>query len=457
MSFFKSPFKRSNTSIIRRVNAWYSGFILLILLGFFGLALLLTSSFATSVDQSFLQEEAIETAQNLAEDEDDLEGFDDGIYYSIYNDRNQSLQSFFPSDFDSSLPYSNGQVLESRGNQHNYYYIDTKIPGSNHWLRAVTSQGNSNPELQLFLLTLAGIAPFLIAIVSWGGYRILKTAFRPVEAIGQTANRIRLSQDFSQRIPQSQQNNELTQLAATINHMLETVESTFKREQQLTNDVSHELRTPLTVILSESQYGRDYAQTLEEAQESNGIIHRQALHMKNLVEQILELARLEEGHPVETQLLDFSLLVKEKASDFRRMLETDGITVDIDIQSNIQLRGHATQLQRLLDNLLSNARKFTSDWIHIQLKADEKMASLRISDNGSGIPTDQLDHIWEKFYQISQDRNKNQDQGIGLGLSLVRQIVHQHQGQIQVESQVGQGSCFIVNLPVDLQQLEQTK
>lgn len=448
MSSFKSLFKRSDSSIIRRVNTWYSSFILLILLGFLGLALLLTSSLATSVDQNFLQEEAIETAQYLAEDEDELEGFDDGIYYSIYNDQNQALQSFFPSDFDSSLPFSNGQVLTTSGNNHNYYYFDTKIPGSTHWLRAVTSQANSNPELQLFLLTLAGIAPFLIAIVSWGGYRILKAAFRPVEAIGQTADRIRLSQDFSQRIPQSQQKNELTQLAATINHMLETIESTFQRERQLTNDVSHELRTPLTVILSESQYGRDYAQTLEEAQESNAIIHRQALQMKNLVEQILELARLEEGGIVDFQALNFSKVVEEKATDFRRLLETEGIKVEVDIQENIQLQGQITQLQRLLDNLLSNARKFTTDWIHIQLETDEATATLRISDNGAGIPADQLDHIWEKFYQISQDRNKNQDQGIGLGLSLVRQIVHQHGGSIQAESQVGQGSCFIVRLPI---------
>lgn len=448
MSFFNSPTKKGHSSIIRRVNAWYSGFILLILLSFFGIAFLLSHSLATSVDQAFLQEEAIDTAQALAEDEDELEGFDDGIYYSIYDENNQALQPFFPSDFDTRLPFSKGQVLETSGKNQNYYYVDITIPGSKHWLRAVTSQNTSNPELQFFILTLAVITPFLLGIISWGGYRILKSAFQPVETIGQTADRIRLSQDFSQRIPQGNENNELTQLAATINHMLETIESSFQRERQLTNDVSHELRTPLTVILSESQYGRDYAQELAEAQESHGIIHRQAQQMKALVEQILELARLEKSNPTDFQTIAFSELVTEKGLDFRRLLEAEGIQVVLDVQSNIQVPGQAIQLQRLLDNLLSNARKFTSDWIHIQLETQADQASLSISDNGPGIPADQIDRIWEKFYQIAQDRNKNHGQGIGLGLSLVREIVHQHHGQIQVQSQPNQGSRFTVTLPL---------
>lgn len=450
MSFSKFLGKRANSSIIRRVNAWYSGFILLILLSFFGVAFLLSHSLASSADQTFLQEEAIDTAQALAEEEDeeDLEGFDDGIYYSIYDENNQALQPFFPSDFNTQLPFSKGQVLETAGKNQDYYYVDTAIPGSKHWLRAVTSQNTSNPEWQFFILTLAMIAPFLLGIISWGGYRILKTAFQPVAAIGQTADRIRLSQDFSQRIPQGNENNELTQLAATINHMLETIESSFQRERQLTNDVSHELRTPLTVILSESQYGRDYAQELAEAQESHGIIHRQAQQMKALVEQILELARLEKGTPTDLQILNFSELVTEKGLDFRRLLETDGIQVDLEVQKDIQISGQALQLQRLLDNLLSNARKFTTNWIQIQLDIQADQAILSISDNGPGIPTDQVDRIWEKFYQVAQDRNKNQGQGIGLGLSLVREIVHQHQGQIQVHSQPKHGSSFIVTLPL---------
>ncbi|MBF0845214.1 ATP-binding protein, partial [Streptococcus danieliae] len=134
--------------------------------------------------------------------------------------------------------------------------------------------------------------------------------------------------------------------------------------------------------------------------------------------------------------------------DFRRLLEAEGIQVVLDVQSNIQVPGQAIQLQRLLDNLLSNARKFTSDWIHIQLETQADQASLSISDNGPGIPADQVDRIWEKFYQIAQDRNKNHGQGIGLGLSLVREIVHQHHGQIQVQSQPNQGSRFTVTLPL---------
>lgn len=266
--------------------------------------------------------------------------------------------------------------------------------------------------------------------------------------ISETAQSITQSQDFSQRIPVADRLDELTQLAATINKMLETIDTSFEREKQFNHDVSHELRTPLTVILSESEYGQTYADNLADAKESNAIIHRQAQQMKAMVEQILELSRLESHEELSLVSLNLSNLTKQKLQDYQQLLADKAIQLNSDIDENLHISGNELLINRLLDNLLSNAMKFTKSQIEVTLKAQGKKCQLVVADNGLGISKTEQEKIWQKFYQVDAARSKSEQQGVGLGLSLVQEIIRQHHGRIEVVSSENQGARFIVTIPL---------
>lgn len=436
--------QQKNSSIVKRVTLWYSIFIFLLLLGIFALAFFMSGSLANSIGKQRLENVALEMSQDI----EDYETFDDGIYYAIYTTDGHLQRGTFPKNFDISLPFSEGKIGTTQTSESSFYYYDVKIENSNRWLRAVRAKNHISEEYRFFLISLGIIAPLLLVFIVWGGYLILKRAFVPVMRISETAQSITQSQDFSQRIPVTDQLDELTQLAATINKMLETIDASFEREKQFNHDVSHELRTPLTVILSESEYGQTYADNLADAKESNAIIHRQAQQMKAMVEQILELSRLESHEELSLVSLNLSNLTKQKLQDYQRLLADKAIQLNSDIDENLHISGNELLINRLLDNLLSNAMKFTKNQIEVTLKVQDKECQLVVADNGLGISKTEQEKIWQKFYQVDAARSKLEQQGVGLGLSLVQEIIRQHHGRIEVMSSENQGARFIVTIPL---------
>ncbi|MFC3931605.1 sensor histidine kinase [Streptococcus dentapri] len=436
--------QKKGSSIVKQVTLWYSIFIFLLLLGIFAFAFFVSGSLADSTGKQRLENAALEMSQDI----EDYEAFDDGAYYAIYAKDGRLLRGTFPRNFDANLPFSKDKVRTTKAKGDSFYYYDVKIEHSSRWLRAVRARTHISEEYRFFLISLGIIAPLLLVFIVWGGYLILKRAFVPVIHISETAQLITQSQDFSQRISVTNRSDELTQLAVTINKMLETIDTSFEREKQFNHDVSHELRTPLTVILSESEYGQTYASTLADAKESNAIIHRQAQHMKAMVEQILELSRLESHKELSLVSLNLSDLTKQKLQDYQRLLTEKDIQLSSDVDDNLHVLGNELLLSRLLDNIFSNAMKFTKDQIEVRLKAQGRECQLIIADNGLGISKAEKEKIWQKFYQVDAARSKSQQQGVGLGLSLVQEIVRQHHGRIEVVSSENQGAQFIVVLPL---------
>ncbi len=306
----------------------------------------------------------------------------------------------------------------------------------------------------MFLLALFLVAPFLVVGIVFGGYRILKKAIAPVDNLTQTARAITLSQDYSKRIIVSEQNNELSRLALTFNTMLASIERSFERERQFNNDVSHELRTPLAVILAESEYADKYAKDEAELKESAQIIRQQATMMKNLVDQILELTRLENGQTFKKNQLDLAQLVQERVTAQQKSFEQRGLKLICEITEHQPYLGDELLLQRVVDNLLSNALKFAKTRVKVSLTNNGHEHLLTIKDDGPGIALDQQEKIWHKFYQVQTARNKTSTQGVGLGLALVKNIVELHGGQITVKSQLKKGTEFRLYLPNNINEGE---
>ena len=240
-------------------------------------------------------------------------------------------------------------------------------------------------------------------------------------------------------------------MASAFNEMLDTVEEVFIHEKQFSSDVSHELRTPISVILAQSDYALNYTETLDEAIESFEVINRQAGKMKNLINQIMELSKLERQNEIEKERINFSNIILELLTDYKTLLEVDEdkkIDLIMDIEKDLRIYGNRLMLERAFINLFTNAMKFTKSTIKVSLKKINKEIILQIKDDGVGIAKKDQKYIWDRFFQTSDSRNKDKNKGSGLGLSMVNRIVQLHSATIEVESEVGEGACFIVRFPI---------
>ncbi|MBJ8350389.1 sensor histidine kinase [Streptococcus zalophi] len=441
MSFPNKKTSSGKKSIIKKITLWYSFFIFVILIIVFVASFFVSRNISETAGQQELQSSALEMVGELDDDFDDFESFDDGIYYVIYNGNGQVIQGSYPQSFDINSPLNIGQITDVKINNRTFQYYDLAILNSSQWLRAIRVKNQMDEELKTLLLTVIIVLPLMMMIVILGGYLILKKSFKPIEEINQTAQEITTQKDYSKRIAISDKKDELTTLAQVINTMLDSIENSFKREKQFNNDVSHELRTPVTVILSESEYGKKYAENLSDAKESFDVIHRQSQLMKQLVEQILELTRAENKTQLTMETIDFSQFVRQFVEDSKRLFSDQSIFLDTQIEEGISLVGDPILLKRLIDNLVSNALKFTKDTIKISLTQTESDVILSIKDNGKGIAKDELEKIWHRFYRIDSSRHTK---GVGLGLSLVKEIATLHKAQVSVDSEKNQGSDFRV-------------
>ena len=290
--------------------------------------------------------------------------------------------------------------------------------------------------------------PFFILLAAVGGYRIIKRGFRPVEVISATARQIGEEQDLSRRIELAPGKDELHQMAGTFNTMLDRLEESMQREKQFSSDVSHELRTPVSAIMAESEYAGSYAESLDEAKESFRTIHAQSKKMSVMINELLELTRMEKPDAVRLEPLDLTQLLRDTLQDYRLLASQQDIRLTADLPDHAApVRGHAILLQRAVGNLLDNALKFTRSTILLSLQEKQDSYVISVQDDGQGMAPDAVNKVWERFYQADASRNRKTNKGLGLGLSFVAQVLKIHHGKYHAASTPGKGSTFSLELP----------
>lgn len=443
-SKMKNPTKQP--SIISKVTLWYTVFVSLLFSVMFVASFIISGTWSDYVSRSELEEETVELSTDL----DDFKSFDDGIYFALYNQDKAFKKGSLPSDFDVNASFESGKLSTYKGSQTNYYYYDVYNAKKGKWIRGVRTASGLSKELTLFLISLAILAPISILGMAWMGRRILKRAFVPIKDVTQMAKEITESRDYTKRVSSSYKQSyvETTRLTKVFNDMISSVQSTFDKEKQFNQNVSHELRTPLSVILSESEFGSKYADSLEESKESHSIVNRQAKLMKNMTEQILELSKTQQLNWTDLDRLSLSNLVSECCQAQERKWAESAIDVKVAIEPNLWIKGEKLLVIRMLDNLLSNAMKFTRTSITITLEREGKQALLKVADDGMGISEDQLNKIWDRFYQVEGSRNKSLNSGVGLGLSFVKDIAELHRAELDLQSKEDLGSSFMVRFPL---------
>ena len=424
-----------------RVTVWFSSVIVILFLIILSSLILIEDKVVNDLSQK----ELVEAVEEIYEDPEKFENFNDGIYYIKYNEQNEIIAGKFPKDFDIALAFSIEDINIYQVENKKFLYYDTRLQDEDDWIRGIYPLGKVQKEIEtLWNIAIALSVLFLIFVVIVG-YRIIKNAFKPVKQISDTALKIKRSKDFSNRIKLEDSNDdEIHKMASTFNEMLDTVEEVFIHEKQFSSDVSHELRTPITVILAQSDYALQYSDTFEEAKESLEVINRHAKRMTNLINQIMELSKLERQKEIEKEKINLSNIVLQLLGDYKPLLESKNLNLVYNVEKDLRIQGNKIMLERVFLNILMNAVKFTKTNIEVSLKREDKTAVLKIRDNGIGISEENKKFIWERFFQVNDSRNKEENKGSGLGLSMVKKIVDLHSATIDLESELEQGTCFTI-------------
>ena len=424
-----------------RVTVWFSSVIVILFLIILSSLILIEDKVVNDLSQK----ELVEAVEEIYEDPEKFENFNDGIYYIKYNEQNEIIAGKFPKDFDIALAFSIEDINIYQVENKKFLYYDTRLQDEDDWIRGIYPLGKVQKEIEtLWNIAIALSVLFLIFVVIVG-YRIIKNAFKPVKQISDTALKIKRSKDFSNRIELEDSNDdEIHKMASTFNEMLDTVEEVFIHEKQFSSDVSHELRTPITVILAQSDYALQYSDTFEEAKESLEVINRHAKRMTNLINQIMELSKLERQKEIEKEKINLSNIVLQLLEDYKPLLESKNLNLVYNVEKDLRIQGNKIMLERVFLNILMNAIKFTKTNIEVSLIREGKTAVLKIRDDGIGISEENKKFIWERFYQVNDSRNKEDNKGSGLGLSMVKKIVDLHSATIELESELDQGTCFTI-------------
>ncbi len=277
------------------------------------------------------------------------------------------------------------------------------------------------------------------------GVLVSHSYLKPLDDIAAVALRITRADDLSKRLPDAGRQDEIGHLTMALNNTLDRLEKLFRSQQRFLADVSHELRTPLTAL----QGNVDLMRRMGEADpESLSAMQEELARMTRLVGDLLFLARTDAGGlPIQKQPVDFDTVFLDVYRQAQHL--SDSVCIELVDVDQVRLLGDADRLRQLLLNLVDNAVKYTpaGGKVRLSLSKENGLAKISVSDTGVGIPPQHIPFIFDRFYRVDKARTRAQG-GSGLGLSIANWIAQAHGGEISVSSEVGQGTTFVVSLPV---------
>jgi signal transduction histidine kinase len=305
------------------------------------------------------------------------------------------------------------------------------------------------------LLQLFGLGLLALALATALGYWIARRIVRPVQKLEEASLAIAAG-DLSQQVTVESQD-EIGALGGAFNHMAQQVSHMMTQQRLFVANASHELRTPLTNIKLRSEALLTGIDDPELAQRYLQQIDSEADRLGRLATTLLDLSRLDaldDGqHSEEVDLLP---VLHNVASAQRLRLEQKALTFHVGLPADLPpVRVWPDQLESILVNLLDNAGKYTppAGTVSLSAQVKEHWLEITVADNGTGIPSEDLPHIFERFYRVDKARSRrgaadSESSGVGLGLSIVKTLVEQNQGEIHVHSAPGAGTRFVLAFPL---------
>lgn len=371
----------------------------------------------------------------------------DGFYYSVWSRDGTLLRRTANAPQDLGIPPHNGRDTSQHHRSRDAFREAYQFTELGDCVLAGRSLGPLNQSLGTLTWTLLAAGSGMLALGLGGGWWLASSAMRPVEQISAAARRIAAGQ-LSERIPSTQAGNELAQLAEVLNDTFSRLEGAFLRQKQFTADASHELRTPIAVMISEAQTILARERNTQEYRETIEANLAMAQQMRRLTESLLTLARLEAGHDeIRSASFDLRLAVQLAAERLRPLALERNITLSMSL-GPLNCTGDADRLGQVITNLLSNAIYYNREagQVRIATRTESGMGILTVCDTGQGIPSEDLPHIFERFYRADKARSRAEGHA-GLGLAITKAIIDAHRGSIEVTSELGVGTTFTVRLP----------
>ena len=360
-------------------------------------------------------------------------------------------QNFNVYEQSIAVTDSNGKTVNS-----DYLFIVSPVvrEGAPVGALIIGSPTSLPSQLQRLKVSLLLGSLLMLLIAFTGGLWLADRAMRPVKMLTHTAQNIEES-DLSQRI-NLQGRDELAELGNTFDNMLSRLEVAFDRQRRFVADASHELRTPLTITNLEINQALAKHRSPAEYQRALQTINAENERMMRMVNDLMTLARMDSGQAIlQFEKLDLSDVALEAVERMTGMAERQQVTLETAELPELTVNGDRQYLVQMISNLIENAIKYSGAGQSVKVEtsaAEDGLAVLRVVDTGPGIPPEHLPHLFDRFYRVDQARTQGDDSttpsGSGLGLSIVAWIVQAHGGTIHVESQVNEGTSFIVTLPI---------
>lgn len=308
----------------------------------------------------------------------------------------------------------------------------------------------TDQTLLLFRSGLLLISPAVFLMAGLAGHMLSRRALNPVAAIAREAQRIH-DANLQTRLPELQTHDELAHLSATLNEMLERIESGVRSVRDFTAYASHELRTPVAFIRTEADLALQFTRTNHEYRQAIQVIATEAVRMSSLLDGLLFLARADSGaEQVRLQTVDARGLCILACEKWHPVMQAAQLALRTNLPAEpVPVLADPLYLQRLLAIILENAGKYTPAHgsVGVTLEIEDDFAHFAISDTGIGILPKDRSHIFERFRRGSNVQEAN-DHGSGLGLALAAWIAEHHRTTIKVESDLGAGSTFSWTLPL---------
>jgi two-component system OmpR family sensor kinase len=324
-------------------------------------------------------------------------------------------------------------------------------------LLVATSLRDVDSTLHRLLLIELVVTALVLGAIAGLGLWLVRLGLRPLDAIGQTASAIAAG-DLSRRVERAEERTEVGRLGLALNAMLARIESSFRAQaaserklRRFVADASHELRTPLSAVRAYAElYDRGAADRPADLERSMRGISRESERMSLLVDDLLLLARLDDGRPLEREPVQLDEVVGE-AVETAQAVDPDR-AIELHAEPATVL-GDRDRLRQIVDNLLANVRAHTPPGTpaSVSVARSNGSAEIAVTDAGPGLDEEHLAHLFERFYRADASRARASG-GVGLGLAIVAAVAEAHGGTVSASSRPGEGTTIAIALPLAAEQ-----
>ncbi|GAB3045483.1 HAMP domain-containing sensor histidine kinase [Virgibacillus ainsalahensis] len=295
----------------------------------------------------------------------------------------------------------------------------------------------------LFYVLIVASAIMLIPTVI-AGTLLSRFLLSPIKKLIQTMKQNTQQTKWEKIDLESRSKDELYEMEKTFNEMIDYLRENFEKQEIFVSDASHELKTPISIVKSYAQLlERRGTEDLSLVKESIGAIDSEADRMKKLVEQMLLLAKNKQT--AEMQQIDITALCEEIIHTFKGAYAREIIFEKS--TDELFVNGNRAQLEQIIYILMDNALKYSTDKVNVSISMQSNKAIFKVTDYGKGIPEEEQERIFERFYRMDKARSRDTG-GTGLGLAIAKVITREHHGDLYVKSKVGEGSTFLLQLPI---------